>query len=183
MKNILIPVADGFEEIETITLIDVLRRAGLQVVVAGLKAGELQGSRRVRLLADVTLEEAAKQEFDVVVLPGGQPGVDNLRKDERVLALVKKMNAEKKTIGAICAAPLVLRDAGLTPGLRLTSYPGFESQLAGCRYDVSRVVVEGNVVTSRGPGTAMEFALKLVELLVSRQKADELAEILLAPQR
>ncbi len=183
MKRVLMPLADGFEEIETVTVIDVLRRAGVDVVVAGLKAGELVGSRRVRLLPDVALEEVKDQDFDMVILPGGQPGVDNLRKDPRVLGILKSMHERKKMIGAICAAPLALRDAGLISGVRLTSYPGLSPQLQGSRYLEERVVVDGLVVTSRGPGTAMEFTLKIVELLLGREKAEELAGILLAPVR
>ena len=181
MKKVLIPVADGFEEIETVTLIDVLRRVGVDVTVAGLRAGELVGSRRVRLLPDVELDAVQNQDFDMVILPGGQPGVDHLRGDARVLALLKSMHARKKLIGAICAAPLALRDAGLISGLRLTSYPSLAGELSGSRYEEARVVVDGHIVTSRGPGTALEFALKVVEILVGRAKAEELAGILLAP--
>lgn len=181
MKRVLIPLADGFEEIETVTLVDVLRRADLDVVVAGLKGGEILGSRRLRVVPDAALDQVKDQDFDVIVLPGGQPGVDNLRKDPRVLDLLREMNQKRKLIGAICAAPLALRDAGLTSGLRLTSYPAFQSELPGSRYDESRVVSDGNIVTSRGPGTALEFALKLVELLAGKKKAEELSQALLAP--
>lgn len=181
MKKILIPLADGFEEIEAVTIIDVLRRAGLEVIVAGLKAGELVGARHVRLVPDTVLDKVKDQDFDVLVLPGGQPGVDNLRKNPRVLEILKTMNEKKKLIGAICAAPLALRDAGLIAGKAITSYPGIEQELSGSRYVQTRVVVDGNVVTSRGPGTAMEFSLKLVEIILGKNKAEELSETLLAP--
>jgi len=183
MKKVLIPLADGFEEIETVTVIDVLRRAGIDVVVAGLKEGELQGSRRVRLLADVTLDAVKDQDFDMIVLPGGQPGVDNLRQDARVLAVLKAMHARKKMIGAICAAPLALRDAGLISGVRLTSYPSLAPELAGSRYEETRVVVDGSIVTSRGPGTAMEFALELIEALDGAEAREKVAKPMLAACR
>ena len=100
IKKVILPLADGFEEIETVTIIDILRRAGVNVTVAGLKAGESVGSRRVRLIPDVTLDAVKNEEFDAIILPGGQPGVDNLRQDPRVLELLKKMDAKKKTIAA-----------------------------------------------------------------------------------
>jgi 4-methyl-5(b-hydroxyethyl)-thiazole monophosphate biosynthesis len=181
MKKVLVPLADGFEEIETVSIIDVLRRAGLNVVIAGLKPGELSGARQIRLLPDTTLDKVKDEDFDVVILPGGQPGVDHLRGDARVLEILRRMNQKKKLIGAICAAPLVLRDAGLTQGIQLTSYPSIQSELSASRYLTSRVVVDGNVVTSRGPGTAIEFALKLAELILGKEKAEELGETLLAP--
>jgi len=179
MKKVLVPLADGFEEIETMTIVDVLRRAGLDVVMAGIKPGELRGSRRVKILPDAVLDDVKDQDFDMIILPGGQPGVDNLRRHPQVLELLKRMSAQNKKIGAICAAPLVLRDAGLISGVRLTSFPGIEGELAGAKYDQGRIVVDGNVVTSRGPGTAMEFSLKIVELLCGKDRADELAKIML----
>ena len=112
MKKIIMPLADGFEEIETMTIVDVLRRAGLSITIAGLKSGELVGAHDIRVMPDQTLDEVKEESFDMIVLPGGQPGVDNLRKDPRVLDLLKKMKKSNKVIGAICAAPLALRDAG-----------------------------------------------------------------------
>jgi len=178
-KRVLIPLADGFEEIETMTVIDVLRRAGVTVVTAGLHGGALNGAHQVRLLADIELNQAQEQEFDALVLVGGQPGVDNLRADPRVLDLLRTMSAKQKIIGAICAAPLVLRDAGLTPGLNLTSYPGIKNELPGSMYSEERVVTDRFYITSRSPGTAMEFALTLVEKIVSSAKARDLAREML----
>ncbi len=180
MKKILVPVADGFEEIETMTIIDVLRRAGLDVTVAGASAGELKGSRGVRLVPDTELEKVVREEYDLVVLPGGQPGVDNLRKNPLVLELLQTMNQKHKMIGAICAAPLALRDAGLTAGKRYTGYPAMEDEFTDGHYDRhDRVIVDDRLVTSQGPATAMEFSLKLVELMCSRAKAEEVAGALL----
>lgn len=173
-------MADGFEEIEAITIIDVLRRAGAEVIVAGVENRALVGSRKIKLVPDVSLDQIKHDEFDMIVLPGGQAGVDNLRKNATVLGLLQRLHEEKKWIGAICAAPLVLRDAGLIRELKLTSYPGFEKELQGADYAQDRVVTDGRFITSRGPGTAMEFALKIVEVLYDRQKADELSETMLA---
>ncbi|MBN1688310.1 MAG: DJ-1/PfpI family protein [Candidatus Omnitrophica bacterium] len=178
MKTAMIPIADGFEEIETMTIVDVLRRAGLKVVLAGIKPGPLTGARRVQVVPDVALADVQEDDYDAVILPGGQPGVDNLRKDERVLKLLKRMKSEKKLIGAICAAPLILRDAGLIEGVRLTSYPGLEKDLPGSQYSKDRVVLDGSILTSRAPGTAMEFAIKLVEILVGKSVRDNLTEIM-----
>ena len=178
-KKVLLPMADGFEEIETVTIIDVLRRAGLEVVTAGTKAGVLLGSRCVKLIPDTVLESVKEEEFEMVVLPGGQPGVDNLRKHAGVLQILQKMSQRKKWVAAICAAPLILRDAGLIKNATLTSHPSVQECLPGVRYLQDRVVVEGRLITSRGPGTAMEFALKIVELLCDANKVRELSEAML----
>jgi len=180
MKKVLVPLADGFEEIESTTIMDVLRRAGVDVVIAGIKPGPLKGAHGVQLIPDVTLQEVKDQGFDMIVLPGGQPGVDNLRKNQDVIDILKKMHQKKKIIGAICAAPLVLRDAGLISGVNLTSYPGIESDLKEGHYQQDRIVMDGHIITSRGPGTALEFSLKLVEILCGKEKAEALAGALLA---
>lgn len=180
MKRVLVPVSDGFEEIETVTIVDILRRAGIEVIVAGLKEGGVQGSRGVRILPDTVLAEALDGEFDMVVLPGGQPGVDHLRRDPRLLELLRRRHAGQGLIGAICAAPLALRDAGIIDGLRLTSHPSVEKELTAGRYEAARVVVDGNVITSRAAGTAMEFALKLAEILAGAEKAAEVSRAVLA---
>lgn len=174
MKKVLVPLADGFEEIETMTVIDVLRRAGVEVVTAGIKEGLLEGAHGVRVMPDTILEQVITQDFDALILVGGQPGVNNLRADPRVLALVSRMNQAGRVVGAVCAAPLILRDAGITAGLHLTSYPGVKKDLSACVYSEDRVVIDQHRVTSRSPGTAMEFALALVEMLVSQDKATEL---------
>ena len=181
MKRILVHIANGFEEIETMTIVDVLRRAGLEVILAGTEAGVLTGSHQVRVMPDARLEEIQDEDFDLLVLPGGQPGVDNLRKNAAVMQIVQQMSRSKKWIGAICAAPLVLRDAGLIAGRRFTSFPALEDEFQEGQYEQASVAVDGNLVTSRGPGTAMEFALKLVELVSGKPKAEQLAAALLAP--
>lgn len=179
--RVLVPVADGFEEIETTTVVDMLRRAGTEVCLAGLEKRILTGSRLIKVEPDCALEEVLTSNFDMIVLPGGQPGVNNLRADRRLIQLVQKMHANGKWIAAICAAPLVLREAGLIEGVRLTSFPGIRAELPGCDYREERVVVEEKLVTSRGPGTALEFALKLIEILHGMETARSLSQTVLSP--
>lgn len=180
MPRAVVVLAEGFEEIEAVTPIDVLRRAGVEVVTAGLSGKRVQGSHGIAVEADTTLDAAPS--CDVLVLPGGMPGSDNLGKSEAVQALVRKTHAAGKHVAAICAAPaLALGATGVLDGRRATCYPGLEKHFGPRVTRVEdRVVVDGKVVTSRGPGTALEFSLALVEQLVSKQKADELRKGLLA---
>jgi 4-methyl-5(b-hydroxyethyl)-thiazole monophosphate biosynthesis len=145
------------------------------VITAGLDAQPVCASRGVKLLPDMTLDAALQQEFDMIVLPGGLPGADHLRNDPRVIALLKKMAAADRYTAAICAAPGVLAHAGILDGKRATSFPGALDidAVPGLEYQETAVVMDDKVITSRGPGTAMDFALTLVETLVGRQKRDE----------
>ena len=180
MKTVLVPLAPGFEEIETITVVDILRRAGAQVTLAGTQIGPLEGSRGISILPDDMLENVLQKEFDLVVLPGGQPGNDNLKKDARVAQLLKKMDSLNKNIAAICAAPLVLKDAGILKNRCATSHPSVQNDMQGISYQDERVVVDGHIVTSKSPGTAMEFSLKLVEILFGRERMDVVNKEVLA---
>lgn len=175
MANVLVPLAQGCEELEAVTIIDLLRRAGIRVVTAGLDAGPVTASRGVVLVPDTTLDAALQEDFDMVVLPGGGPGTENLDQDPRVRELLKKMANSGKFTAAICAAPKVLANAGLLAGKRATSYPGVLDQmnLPNVELESAPVVKDGKVITSRGPGTAMDFALELIETLVGREKRDE----------
>jgi 4-methyl-5(b-hydroxyethyl)-thiazole monophosphate biosynthesis len=177
MPKVLVPLAGGCEELEAVTIIDLLRRAGVEVVVAGLQPGVVKASRGVQLLPDTSFDAVMNNDFDMIVLPGGMPGAKNLREDARVIACVQRLHAAGKTIAAICAAPTVLLEAGVLAGKRATSYPGFLDvmQPAGVTVVEAAVVEDGNVVTSRGPGTAMDFALVLIERLCgveTRQKVE-----------
>ena len=175
MARVLVPLAPGCEELEAVTVIALLRRAGIEVISAGLDTGPIKASRGVVLLADTTLDEALKHDYDMVVLPGGGPGADRLDHDPRIESLLKKMAKGGKYTAAICAAPKVLARVGLLTGKRATSYPGFvdKMQLPGVTYLSDAVVQDGNVITSRGPGTAMDFALHLVEVLAGSAKRAE----------
>ncbi len=181
MAKVLIPLATGCEEIEAVTLIDLLRRAGIEVVVAGLQPGVVTASRGVRLMPDVSLDEALNSEYDMVVLPGGMPGAAHLKDDPRIITLLKKMAAAGKYTAAICAAPMVLAEAGLLEGKRATSYPGFLDAHPSVALGSEAVVQDGKVLTSRGPGTAMDFALALVEVLTDTAKRKQVEAALLRP--
>ncbi|MCQ8903172.1 MAG: DJ-1/PfpI family protein [Methanothrix sp.] len=168
--RVVVPLAEGFEEIEFVTVVDILRRAGIDVEVAGLRDGPVQGSHGVRVIPDTTFDRVDFNRADAIVLPGGNPGFINLGKDERVLDAVRRMSAAGKYVAAICGAPSVLVKAGVLNGRIATVHPAGKDEVAACaRYLDERVVVDGNVITSQGPGTAMDFALKLVELLAGRE--------------
>ena len=175
MAKTLVPLAQGCEELEAVTVIDLLRRAGVEVVTAGLDGIEITASRGVRLLADTTLDAVKDDVFDMVILPGGLPGADHLDADPRVRNLLKRTLDAGDYAAAICAAPKVLANAGLLDGRRATGYPGVldRMDLPDVEIDPAPVVRDGRVITSRGPGTAMDFALSLIEILVGRDKRDE----------
>ena len=173
MAKVLIPLAQGCEELEAVTVADILRRAGITVITAGLEAGPVHASRGMVLLPDATLDEAVGTEFDMIVLPGGMPGSEHLKNDTRIIAMLKSMAAAGKYTAAICAAPMALHAAGLLEGKRATSFPGVLDRLPGTHvYLNDKVVTDGKVVTSKGPGTAMDFALTLVELLAGKPQRD-----------
>lgn len=187
MSRVLVPLAAGCEELEAVTVIDLLRRAGIEVVGAGLgvRGEPVRASRGTLLVPDISLDDALKQDYDMVVLPGGLPGADHLNQDARIRELLLKMAARKKHIAAICAAPKVLADAGLLQGRRATSFPGAlnAAQLVGVSYEEAAVVCDGTLTTSRGPGTAMDFALTLIEILAGKIRRDEVERGLVRPSR
>lgn len=182
--RVLIPLATGCEELEAVTVIDLLRRAQIEVVTAGLNEGPVRASRGVVLLPDTMLAQVHSENFDAIVLPGGQPGANNLEADVRVIALVKRLADAGKYVAAICAAPKVLAAAGVLHGRRATCFRGAidVKTYPQIRLENSPVVVDGNVVTSRGPGTAMDFALELIRLLCGTARRDGVEENLLRPQ-
>lgn len=175
MARVLVPLAQGCEELEAVTVIDLLRRAGIEVVVAGLQPGTVKASRGVQLAPDTTLDAVLGHDFDMIVLPGGMPGAQHLKEDRRIINLLKKMAEQGKYTAAICAAPIALAEAGLLSGKRATSYPGFldKMEVPGMAYLGDAVVADEKIITSRGPGTAMDFALALVEALSGREKRDQ----------
>jgi len=183
MANVLVPLAQGCEELEAVTIIDLLRRGGINVITAGLDAQPVKASRGTVLLPDSTLDAVLDQNFDMIVLPGGLPGADHLNADPRIHDLLQRLHQEGKYIAAICAAPKVLASAGLLYGKRATSYPGSldHSATDNMQYQTQPVVVDGKLITSRGPGTAMDFALVLIELLLGKDKRAEVEAPLQRP--
>lgn len=176
--HVLIPLAEGFEEIEAVTVIDILRRAEVEVTVAGVDARRIRASRGVVVEADALLDEVADRDYDLVVLPGGAAGAQRLKEAPRVQDLIRRQHAAGRALGAICAAPMALAAAGVLDGRQATSYPGFlQPGDADLREDP--VVHDRGVTTSRGPGTAMPFALALVEQLCGAEKRAEVEERLL----
>ena len=172
-KRVLVPLAEGCEELEAVTVIDLLRRAGIEVVTAGLEEGPVKASRGVVLVPDTSLDEALQQEWDMVVLPGGLPGADHLNADPRIADLLTRQTGAGRYTAAICAAPKVLADKGLLQGRRATCYPGVLEELADTELTGAPVERDGSVITGRGPGTAMDFALALIEALEGREKRDQ----------
>ena len=181
MASVLVPLAQGCEELEAITVVDLMRRAGIDVVTAGLDDRPVKASRGTVLVPDSTLDEALKHDYDMVVLPGGLPGADHLDNDPRIHTLLKKMAASGRYTAAICAAPKVLAHSGLLEGRTVTSYPGALDAVSGIEYSTQAVVEDGTVITPRGPGTAMDFALTLIERLVGKAKRDEVEAALQRP--
>ncbi|RAK08465.1 4-methyl-5(b-hydroxyethyl)-thiazole monophosphate biosynthesis [Halanaerobium saccharolyticum] len=179
MAKILIPLAPGFEEIEAITNIDVLRRAGFDVLTAGIGSNEIEGDHGIKIETDTEISKVDAAELKAVVLPGGMPGAANLRESEELLKLIKEVYEEDKLCAAVCAGPIVLEAAGVLKGKNATSYPGFDDQMPSCNYREERVVIDENIITSRGPGVAMEFAMTIVEYLIDAEKRSELEEAML----
>ena len=157
---------------------DVLRRADVDVTVAGLTPNVVEGKHGMRIVPDKSIDDVSVEDFDAFVVPGGNPGYKNLRNDQRVIAMVKKAFDSKKLVAAICAGPAVLSDAGTLEGKACTIYPGMEDELrkGGGKPKMDMVVVDGNIVTSRGPATALPFALKLAEKLAGKQIAEAVSK-------
>ncbi len=182
MPKIAIILAEGFEELEATAIIDVLRRAGIEVVSAGLTEGPVSSARKVKLIPDTVIDSLNSDDFDMLVLPGGLPGTDNLNADKRVGDLIRDFDNKGKLTGAICAAPYVLANAGVLEGKHATSYPTFKDRLGNVEYEEKTVVTDGNVMTSRGPGTAICFGLAIVERFLGPEKAREIKDAMLVNQ-
>lgn len=177
-KKVLVPIADGSEEIEAVCIIDVLRRAGADVTVASVMADlTVTASRGVKITADKGIAGCEGEDYDLIALPGGMPGAEHLRDSQVLVRMLQKQRENGRLRGAICAAPaVVFQHHGLLDGVRATAHPGFIDRLDGGRTSMDRVVADGGVVTSQGPGTAIEFALELVSLLYDAPAADAVAE-------
>ncbi|WP_124098792.1 DJ-1 family glyoxalase III [Ruminococcus sp. Marseille-P6503] len=168
-------LADGFEELEAIAPIDILRRAGAEVKTVGIGSREVTAAHGVKFIADITVKEIKlNNELEMIVLPGGMPGADNLENCPEVQAAIDYCSESDKLIGAICAAPKILGHKGLLNGRYATCFPGFESQLADAKVTSQLVTVDGTYITAKGAGAAIAFALKLVEAMFSKAKAEQL---------
>lgn len=167
--RVMVPFANGFEEVEALTIVDVLRRAGINVDMVGIVGSVIEGAHGVRVMMDKKLGNVKADDYDGIVLPGGSPGYVNLNRSSVLKNIIKDINAKGKLVAAICAAPTVLVAAGVMENKRATIYPGMERELPYPRG--GRVVVDGNIVTSQGPGTAIEFSLRIVEILAGRDRA------------
>ncbi|MGD8547064.1 MAG: DJ-1/PfpI family protein [Thiohalophilus sp.] len=183
MANVLIPLAQGCEELEAVTVIDLLRRAEIDVTTAGLDDQPVKASRGTVLMPDTTLDAVLDKSFDMIVLPGGLPGADHLNNDPRIHTLLLQMTEAGKYTAAICAAPRVLASAGLLNGKHATSFPGALDDIKtdNMTYEQKAVVIDGKLITSRGPGTAMDFALTLIEHLAGKERRDEVESKLQRP--
>ena len=173
MKKVLVPLAQGCEEMESVIIVDILRRGGIEVVTAGLDEQPVKASRGVVLVADTVLETAmADPSFDMVVIPGGMGGATALLEHDRFVAYVKQMHDSGGYVGAICAAPMILGKAGLLAGRTFTAYPGVldDAAFKDSRNTGDAVEIDGRIVTSRGPGTALDFALTLIGVLVGDER-------------
>ena len=180
-KKVLVPIASGTEEIEAVCIIDTLRRTGADVTVASVEATlQVTASRQTKLVADVPIADCADAVFDLIAVPGGMPGAEHLRDCEVLTTLLTRQRDAGRLYGAICAAPVVvLQHHGLLAGRAATCHPSFAAQLKNLVKVAERVVVDGNCITSRGPGTAIEFALALIEALYGAEKARSIGQQML----
>lgn len=175
MSHVLVPLAQGCEELEAITITDLLVRAGVTVTTCGLDNQPVKASRGITIIPDTTIDKVVNDSFDLIVLPGGLPGADHLRDNAQLQTLIKKQAADNKYLAAICAAPKALAQAGVLEYKTATSFPGVLAALGNASITISEnaVEIDGNIVTSRSAGTAMEFALSLIELLEGKEKREE----------
>jgi 4-methyl-5(b-hydroxyethyl)-thiazole monophosphate biosynthesis len=171
MKKVLIPLAEGFEEIEALATADILRRAGIEVVLAGIPGTMIKGRSGVKVVADTRIDEINHNEFDCIVLPGGDPGYVNLGKSKKVIEIINDFNSKGKSIAAICASPSILAKQGILDNRRATIYPGMEREIPRPR--PASVVTDGHITTSQGPGTSIDFALEIVKNLLGSGQAEK----------
>jgi len=180
MIRALVAIADGSEELEAIGIIDTLRRAGMEVTLASVNKIQITASRNTKIIADKLIQDCTDEKYDLLVLPGGLPGSRNLRDNDTLTNLLKKQASAGKLYAAICAAPvIVLQFHGLLNGRKATVHPALVKQLINKELASKRVVVDGNCITSQGPGTVLEFSIKLIEILMGKEKAQAIAKPML----
>jgi 4-methyl-5(b-hydroxyethyl)-thiazole monophosphate biosynthesis len=180
MAKVAVPLAAGFEETEAVVIIDLLRRGGVEVAVAGLEAEDVAGAHGIVFKSDCLLAHLDAESLDGIVLPGGMPGTKNLQKSARLRDLIVRLHGKAKLVAAVCAAPVVLAAAGVLKGKKAACYPGFESDLKDATVVNEPVVVDGNIITSRGIGTAVAFALALVACLKGPEVSEKVRKAILA---
>jgi protein deglycase len=182
MKTACVLLAEGFEEVEALTPVDYLRRAGIEVTTAGVAARAVSGARGIKVEADAG-PEALSRDYDCVVVPGGGKGSANLAADPAVASFITRHFSSGRTVAAICAAPAVVLhgSCGILAGRRFTCFPGMEDRVKGARFSSDRVVVDGNLITSRAAGTAGEFARAIIAALAGEAAAAEVAKSVLLP--
>ncbi len=176
--KIIVPLAEGFEEIEAVSIIDVLRRANLDVTTAFLKSNPVKGSHNIPVAADKFIGDLKAADFNAIVLPGGQPGSDNLKKNDAVISYIKHIFSKGGVTAAICAAPTVLAHAGVLYGKKVTCFPGYEPDMEGATATGNPVESDGTVITGIGAGCAVIFALELVKKFSGEKAAKELRKIM-----
>ncbi len=179
-KRAVILLAPGYEELEAVAVVDILRRAGIEALIAGLDQGPVPSARDVKIVPDTTLDAVKDQRFDLIVLPGGLDGTERLAANQAVVEMLRHQLEEGRYIGAICAAPTVLDRHGLSRGCTITCHPICQEAVKQSKLSQERVSQDGLIITSQGPGTALEFALKLVEVLEGSQKMEEVNKGVLA---
>ncbi|MHA2431192.1 MAG: DJ-1 family glyoxalase III [Promethearchaeota archaeon] len=180
--NIVVLFADGFEEIEGLSIIDILRRASISTEITGVTDGEITGAHGLKIIPDNTINQIDMERIDAVILPGGAPGYFNLANNQHVIHLIKKMNEKSKMIGAICASPYVLAKAGILRGKKATIYPGMENEIMKARgiFQDDIIVIDGNIITRRGLATSIPFALAIVEMFTDKERKNIVQNELLA---
>jgi len=172
--NILVPLAEGFEEIEAVTIIDILRRAGHTVTTASLKNKIVTGAHSIQITADKILTELRFEEFGAFILPGGMPGSTNLRDHDRVMSFIQRIYAAGGIIGAVCAAPIAIGRSGILDGKKFTCFPGDEKEITHSKFTNEDVTVDGKIITGRSAGVTALFTLKIIELIDGKEKAESL---------
>lgn len=179
--KVLVFLAEGFEEVEALTVVDYLRRTEIEVDTVSITEDKsVKGAHDIIVMADKVLSDIDHpQVYDGVVIPGGIPGATNLRDNKDVIDIVRQLDEKKKLVAAICAGPIVLQQAGIIEGKDITSYPGFEDQLEGCVYCEDRVVRDGHIITSRGPSIAADFVMEIIDYLQGQGKINQLKESIL----
>lgn len=180
MKKVCIFLADGFEEIEGLTVVDLLRRSEIHIdMVSIMKKKEINGAHGIQIMADCLFEEENFEDIDMLVLPGGMPGTLNLEAHKELNQLLISFAKSKKKIAAICAAPRVLGDLGILKGKRAVCYPGNEARLVGATVSEEKVMIDDNIITSRGLGTAIEFSLAIIETLKGPEEAERIKKAII----